>query len=316
MKYEFATRSNNVYMIDTKMFGFEHYNSAYLVEGKELAMIDTGLPNQLEAVLAGIKSHGFSVSDISHIFCTHEHHDHCGNVAPLVKMNPRTKVHAHPLCTELLTDPAKRDAGIVGKVPPEQIARFGKMQPLPREKLEHLKDGDVFDLGDGEKLKVHFTPGHLPGGIIIFEEKFNGLFINDLVGNYFADADAFIMLTPHHSDIIEAQGLLKELMNMPIKTLFLGHFGINSNPQYVMKGAINFIQSLLDIGVQCVKEGKSELITTRVKAFRLAEAEKLKAVRSPEMYEFTRNELVGHQAPAFAEYFLASEYAKGIEQRT
>ena len=63
-------RLNNIYVIDTKMCGFDHYQSSYLVEGKELALIDTGLPNQIEAVRAGIKEHGFSVSDISHIFVT------------------------------------------------------------------------------------------------------------------------------------------------------------------------------------------------------------------------------------------------------
>ncbi len=31
MKYEYAMRVDNVYVIDTKMFGFEHYMSAFLV---------------------------------------------------------------------------------------------------------------------------------------------------------------------------------------------------------------------------------------------------------------------------------------------
>jgi glyoxylase-like metal-dependent hydrolase (beta-lactamase superfamily II) len=310
MKYEYAVKSNNVYLIDTKMFGFEHYNTAYLVKGKELALVDTGLPNQLETVLDQIKGHGFSVSDISHIFITHEHHDHCGNVAPLVKMNPKIRVHTHPIAEDLLTDPAKRDVNMARSgVPTQQIARFGKMQPLPREKLEFYKDGDVFDLGDGEKLRVEFAPAHLPGAVIIFEEKYNGLFINDLTGNYFADADAFIMLTPHHTNVILAQKIVKKLLTMKIKTLFLGHFGIMDNPKHVMKGAVDFIQSLLDIGVQCVKEGKPELIESRVREFRLKEAEKLIGIRSPEMIEFTKTELIAHQSSAFAKYFLASGYA-------
>ena len=31
----FVERLNNVYVIDTKMWGFDHYHSAYLVEGKD-----------------------------------------------------------------------------------------------------------------------------------------------------------------------------------------------------------------------------------------------------------------------------------------
>ena len=81
-------RLNNVYVIDTKMFGFDHYNSAFLVAGKEIALIDTGLPDRFEDLRAGIKMHGFSISDISYIFVTHcEHPDHAGNVAPLLREN-------------------------------------------------------------------------------------------------------------------------------------------------------------------------------------------------------------------------------------
>jgi glyoxylase-like metal-dependent hydrolase (beta-lactamase superfamily II) len=294
------------------MFGFEHYNTAYLVKGKELALVDTGLANQLETLLAGIKSHGFSVNDISYVFCTHEHHDHCGNVATLLKMNPRIKVYIHPKGKQNLTDPDSITAFMVGRVPPEQIAKIGKMDPVPPEKINYFNDGDVFDLGDGEKLRVMFSPGHQPGNVILFEEKYNGLFISDLPGNYFADADAFIMLTPHKSDVIMAMTNLKKLMNVPIKTLFLGHFGISNDPQHVIKGAASVIQGLLDIGVKCVKEGKPELIEPRVRAFRLTEAEKLKGVRPPEMYEFTKNELIAHQSPAFADYFLKSDYMKNL----
>ena len=44
MSYKFEMQADNVYVIDTKMFGFDNYMSAYLVQGKELALIDTGLP--------------------------------------------------------------------------------------------------------------------------------------------------------------------------------------------------------------------------------------------------------------------------------
>ena len=51
---DFLDRINNVYVIDTKMWVFDHYMSAYPVEGKELALIDTGQPNHLEDVRASM----------------------------------------------------------------------------------------------------------------------------------------------------------------------------------------------------------------------------------------------------------------------
>ena len=101
---QYTDRADNVYLIDAKMFGFDNYCAAYLVKGKDLALIDTGMPNQTEALYAGIKAHGFSVQDISSIIITHGHSDHCGNVGPLLRDNPRAKVYIHPAGETRLTD--------------------------------------------------------------------------------------------------------------------------------------------------------------------------------------------------------------------
>src|SRR4030042_992010 len=72
----------------------------------EIPLCDTGFPAQLETVRSGIKALGFSISDISHIFITHSHPDHSGNVAPLLRESPKAKVYIHPLGSEDLIDPS------------------------------------------------------------------------------------------------------------------------------------------------------------------------------------------------------------------
>ena len=44
MSYEYLERLDNVYVIDTHMFGFPHFNAAYIVAGREVALIDPGAP--------------------------------------------------------------------------------------------------------------------------------------------------------------------------------------------------------------------------------------------------------------------------------
>jgi len=44
---QYSNKADNVYLIDTKMFDFDDYNAAYLVKGKELVLIDTGIPPKL-----------------------------------------------------------------------------------------------------------------------------------------------------------------------------------------------------------------------------------------------------------------------------
>ena len=193
---EFATRADNVYMIDTHMMGFEHYQSCYIVKGKEVVLIDAGMPPALEIVRAGIKAHGFSIQDISKIFVSHcEHPDHAGNVGAFVKENPKIKVFINPIGLEYMTHPEIEAEARAGHAAPDGC-QIRQPTSCTTSNFEMLKDGDVFDIGDGEELRIMFTPAHQPSGFVTFEKKNKGLFINDLVGNYFPDCDFNLTLTP------------------------------------------------------------------------------------------------------------------------
>jgi glyoxylase-like metal-dependent hydrolase (beta-lactamase superfamily II) len=305
MTYEYTKRADNVYMIDTRMFGFDCFQSSYLVTGKEVALIDTGVPSSLETVRAAIKEHGFTIEDISYIFVTHsEHPDHSGNVGALLRENSRAKVYVAPIGVEYLTDPSIEAAKRKVNLSAQMAARFGEMVPVPPYRIEHLSDGDTFDLGYEERLKIIFAPGHQPSGIVILEEKNMGLFINDLVGLYLADADASLIFTPFRSDVKRAMVSLKKMMDIPVTKLFLGHFGICDKPTEVMQHALNGMQRLLDIGASCIKEGKPKEIASRVLASRMPEIKKIMAKRGESLYEYMSQELVPSLSTAFASYYL------------
>jgi glyoxylase-like metal-dependent hydrolase (beta-lactamase superfamily II) len=298
------TQIDNVYVIDTNMFGFPHYQSCYLVLGEELVLVDTGLPSQLDSLYSGIEKHGFSINDISKIFLTHcEHPDHAGNVGTLVRDNPNIKVYIHPAGMEYLTDPSIESENRKKVMLPQMAARFGEQLPVPASRIQFVKDGQVFDLGNNVRLRIMFTAGHQPSGLIIFNEKYNGVFINDLVGNYFADADFSLILTPQRSDVIEARKTLLSLLNIPVTRFYLGHYGISKNPKVVIQRALDGIQRIMDIAEQCVKEGKPDQIEPRVLASKMPELEKLRKSRGETLYEYTRDELITHHSTYFAQYY-------------
>lgn len=304
MTYKFEMQTDNVYVIDTKMFGFDNYSSSYLVKGKELVMIDTGLPNQLDAVHAGIQSHGFSVSDISKVFVSHAHEDHSGNTGPILRESPKASVYINPVALEFLTTPSIEDDRRKKELPADMQNRFGTMEPVPRSRIQLVNDGDVFDIGDGVTLRIRFTTGHQPSGMIIFEEKNGGLFINDLVGNYFSDADYLQVLAPFRFDILESMKLLKEIISLPLKKLFLGHFGICNEPKKLIQRALDGMQQMMDIGAECVAKGKPEQIEPRILAIKKIEVEKLRNVRDAEVFKHESQELIVSQAKSFAAYYL------------
>jgi glyoxylase-like metal-dependent hydrolase (beta-lactamase superfamily II) len=304
MAYEYAQRADNVYMIDTHMFGFDRFQSAYIVAGKEIALIDTGVSPSLEIVRAAIKEHGFAIRDISYIFVTHtEHPDHSGSVGALLRENSRAKVFINPVGAEYLTNPSIEAAKRKTNLSAPMAARFGEMVPVPPSRIEYLSDGDTFDLGQGERLKIIFTPGHQPSGIVILAEKNRGLFINDLCGAYFADADASFIFTPVRADIRQAMASLKRVMEIPVTRLYLGHFGICDRPKEVIKNALDKIQELLDIAATC-RQCEPQEIVKKVMAIRMPEAEKLRVTRGEELYQYLSQELMPSMSRAFASYCL------------
>jgi glyoxylase-like metal-dependent hydrolase (beta-lactamase superfamily II) len=187
---------------------------------------------------------------------------------------------------------------------PRMAARFGTQLPVPAKNIEMLKDGDVFNIGDGEELKIMFTPAHQPSGYVILEKKNNSLFINDLVGNYFPDCNFNLILTPYRSDVVRAKEDLLKFRTLNFNKLYLGHFGIADDPEVVYKSVLAGIQRLLDIAAWCVEEKRPQDIEMMILGSKYPEIEKLKQ-RSNLLFEYTKTELATHHSTYFAEYYLA-----------
>ena len=190
---------------------------------------------------------------------------------------------------------------------PKMAARFGTMIPVPGESIFCLNNGDLFDLGNNQKLKIIFTPGHQPSGIVILEQKNNGLFINDLVGEYLQDADDFfLVLTSSNTDVIDSMKSIQQLMELNLTRLFLRHFGIVDQPKKIMKRALDGMQKLMDIGAECIKAGKPDDIITKVLAHKMIEMKKLRlSEERKDLYKYVRDELNTHHAEVFSKYYLS-----------
>jgi glyoxylase-like metal-dependent hydrolase (beta-lactamase superfamily II) len=296
---------NNIYAIDTKMFGLDKYMSAFLVKGQELAMVDTGQPRRLDAVRAGINANGFAVSDISRFFVTHcEHPDHAGNIAALLRESPKAKVYINPIGKSIMINPKSVDWTklVSAELLPKYMELVNEWEPTPESRIETLKDGQEIDLGDNEKLKVMFTHGHQPSGMILFESKNNGLFINDLVGNCFLDADSHYPLSPTKSDNIETVKVLKKLLEIKLNYLYLGHYGITDEPRKILLRSIEKIQVLLDIGKKHILAGTPDLIPEEYLETIVPELDKLRAQRGEPVYQYASKHHIISQGKGFIPY--------------
>jgi glyoxylase-like metal-dependent hydrolase (beta-lactamase superfamily II) len=300
----YATRADNVYLVDTQMFGFEQFHSAYIVAGDEVALIDTGAPLSWDVIRGRIQACGFAPEDIVHVIVTHaEHPDHSGCVGALLAENHRAVAYVHPIGKAYLTDPAVEAAAREKNLAPHMAARFGQMTPIEAARVKPLADGEALDLGRGARLRTVYAPGHQPSGLVVFEERYGSLFINDLCGAYFADADASWIFTPYRSDVRQAMASLHMVAALPARRLFLGHYGISEKPAEVLDRALVNMQSLLDVGSRCLSQGAPDDIEERVLAMLVPEVEKIAQARDDRDLEaYLKSELMPSLAKAFANY--------------
>ncbi len=294
---------DNVYVIDTKMFGFDRYHSAYIVEGKKIALIDTGTANSTEAVRAAIKAHGFAIDDISYIVITHAHEDHMGNAGILLKEMPRARVMIHPAGAEVIIHPSARITINKRKLGKNFVAKFGEPMPVPSSRVETVDDGDLIDLGDGETLRIIYTPGHQPEHIAILDEKNRGLFIGDAPGGYRTESDVLTVPSPPRSDMKQSMETIKKLVDIPITRLFLGHYGICNKPKDIMQRALVAMKVRDEILSEALRKKISEKeLTQRIIDSIASELERRRISEGESVYTYVTTELVPAWAKAVKLY--------------
>jgi hypothetical protein len=79
---------------------------------------------------------------------------------------------------------------------------------------------------------------------------------------------------------------------------------IDTDPEKVIRRALDGIRRIMDSAAQCLKEGKPDEIEPRVLASKMPELEKLRKPRGEALDEYTKNELITHHSTYFARYYL------------
>jgi glyoxylase-like metal-dependent hydrolase (beta-lactamase superfamily II) len=167
--------------------GVPHVNAWALRAGDGLVLVDTGIHEEgalpeLERTLAQI---GHRLEDVRLLVCTHAHSDHYGLAAPIVEragcelwMHPR---HQH--MTRAMEDPERALAQRIevarqSGVPLEPLRRWAEerrrdLKPSIAEAIEphrELVPGVEVETDHGA-WSVHYTPGHAPSHVVLFQPE-------------------------------------------------------------------------------------------------------------------------------------------------
>lgn len=217
---------------DARTAGF---TAAYLrVGGDECAFIETETSHARPRLLAALEQAGRKVEDVRWVVVTHAHLDHAAGAGGLLAVCPNATLLAHPRAARHLIDPAKLVTSATAVYGAERFAKlYGKIEPIAKERVRALEDGESFELG-GATLRVHHTAGHANHHFVIDDPATESVYTGDSYGLVYPALQkkglfALATTSPTNFDAKEARISIDRIQGLAEKYACLTHFGASSD---------------------------------------------------------------------------------------
>jgi glyoxylase-like metal-dependent hydrolase (beta-lactamase superfamily II) len=234
--------------IDTRMCGRERVTSAYLIDAREPALVETGPSTSAQAVLDGLDSLGVGAEDLRHIVVTHIHLDHAGGAGTLAPHFPGATVWVHERGAPHLADPTRLVESAVRVYGEARLRElFGAVDPVPAGRLRALTDGDEVPLGD-RKLSTLYTPGHAGHHVCLVDSATGVVFVGDAVGVFLPDVRVLRPATPPPEfDLELAVASIQRVREVDPPRILFSHFGPADEVAHLTALAISRLERWTDI---------------------------------------------------------------------
>jgi glyoxylase-like metal-dependent hydrolase (beta-lactamase superfamily II) len=159
------------------------FTAAYLrIAGDECAFIEAHTSHALPRLLAALAAHGKRPEDVRYLVITHAHLDHAAGASAVLAACPNATMLAHPRAAKNLVDPAKLIASAMHVYGAERFAKlYGRIDPIPQERVKPLADGETFELG-GATLRALHTAGHAWHHFAIDDPELSTVYTGDTFG--------------------------------------------------------------------------------------------------------------------------------------
>ena len=217
---------NDVYMIDSRMGGYDGITSTYVILGSRPCLIETGTATSAPLVVEALASLGIGALDLDSIVVTHIHLDHAGGVGDIASAFPGARVVVHERGARHLVDPERLVASARRVFGPAMDRLFGDLRPTAADRIDAIGELGHVDLGDGRFLEVFANPGHASHHIGLLDSQTADLYTGDAAGVYVPQtADVRPATPPPDFDLDLTLASIDRMRERSPQRLLFSHFG-------------------------------------------------------------------------------------------
>jgi hydroxyacylglutathione hydrolase len=214
-------------------------NSCYLIRGKDVVMIDGGMPKKLKAFKRVLTRLDINPSDIKLIVLTHSHFDHAGSAREIREFTG-AKIAIHESERTYLEDGGMiipKGVNFYGKITKPWLFAIFKKISFPKFKPDILITDDPYPLkAYGIDGNIIHTPGHTFGSISVILDS-GEAFVGCMAHNGFPFR-THPGLPIYAQDIEEIKKCWNVLIDRGVKMIYPGHG--NPFPVEIMKKSLDY----------------------------------------------------------------------------
>lgn len=259
--------NGRIFIIDGFDLGIAERTGTYVIDEKELTLVDTGASPSVPHIKKGLSELGFSLEQVKYIIVTHIHLDHAGGTGLLLQECPNAKVVVHPKGARHLADPSRLIAGAKAIYGDKFADLFDPIVPIPSERIIVKGEGDTLEVGPECTLEFWDTPGHAKHHFGIYDPVSNGMFAGDTVGirypQLIEEGIPFFLpsTSPNQFDPQAMQQAIDRFQAANFDAIFYGHYSMEKEPEEALRQVAEWLVIFVEEAEEAFQksQGPSEL---------------------------------------------------------
>jgi glyoxylase-like metal-dependent hydrolase (beta-lactamase superfamily II) len=243
--------------LDTRFGGWDQITAGFLVDGPQPALVETGARTSAQTVVDTLAAAGIGPADLRWLVLTHIHLDHAGGIGDLAQAFPNATVVVHERGARHLADPTRLIDSAARVYGDMLDTLYGRMEPVPQDRLVAAGDGYRVDVGNGRVLTLVDSPGHAKHHHAILDEHTGTLLVGDAAGVRLPEVGILRpAVPPPDFDLEQAVASLQRFAALRPTQVVLTHYGPVPDPMGTLDEAERILHDWVSVAEQVMRDSE------------------------------------------------------------